>query len=64
MENTLEDLQKELEEFKKLYRETKQSELMYQNIVRFLLYNKVPDSTLSNIRKKLKTNQVHENHIS
>jgi pyruvate/oxaloacetate carboxyltransferase len=55
MENKLETLQKELEEFKKLYREAKQSELMYQNIVRFLLYNEVPESTLSNLRKKLKT---------
>jgi hypothetical protein len=53
MDNTLEDLKKELEELKILYREAKQSELMYQNIVHFLLDNKVPESKLVELRNSI-----------
>ncbi len=54
MDYTLEELKRELIELRKLYQDTKKSELMYQNIVHFLLDNKVPESKLIELRNSVK----------
>ncbi len=51
MDNTLETLQKELIELRKLYREAKQSELMLSNMLHFILNNDVPENKLEEFRK-------------
>lgn len=49
----IEDLRKELNELRKLYQEAKRNELMYQNMIHFILDNEVPESKLLEFKAKI-----------
>lgn len=49
----IEDLKKELAELRKLYQESKRNELMYRNMLHFILDNEVPESKLLDFKAKI-----------
>jgi hypothetical protein len=52
--NTLiNDLKKELAELRKLYQEAKRNELMYQNMLHFILDSEVPESKLTDFKARI-----------
>lgn len=49
----IEDLKKELAELRKLYQESSRNELMYKNMLHFILDNEVPESRLADFKAKI-----------
>lgn len=49
----IEDLKKEIVELRKLYQESKRNELMYQNMLHFILDNEVPESKFADFKANI-----------
>jgi hypothetical protein len=52
-EKLIEDLKKEIIELRRLYQESKRNELMYSNMLHFILDNEVPESKLIELRSSI-----------